>query len=317
MLMIIASISGAIACFIFTQRAIKFSRRQRAALTINKEADNSFIDRWIIFSTKLFARFAQKLLKKKVFQELGSRIIILARLQGVNIDEVGALSSMIGITLVSSAIAFVVTLSPVFAISLFILVWALVFTLSNSRTENLTRSMREQVPEALRCMAACSKSGLSLMQSLESTAKECKGTLSDLFASSASRLKLGETTSQSLSILKNNTLIPELKFVAVALDVQHISGGAIEPILESARQSVNNEIELQRNLKVQTSQARLSATIVTLMPFVLLALFSFISPDFLKPFFSSVPGMALFLAAIFMQMTGVVIVRRILNISKA
>ena len=86
------------------------------------------------------------------------------------------------------------------------------------------------------------------------------------------------------------------------------------PVLEAARESVEGEIELARSLKVQTAQAKLSARIVTVMPFVLIALFSFMSPGFLDPFFASVPGMVLLALALVMQVGGVMLVRRTLAV---
>ena len=53
------------------------------------------------------------------------------------------------------------------------------------------------------------------------------------------------------------------------------------------------------------------------MPFLLVALFSLMSPDFLSPFFSSVLGMAVLALALVMQMAGVVIVRRMLKVEAA
>ena len=50
------------------------------------------------------------------------------------------------------------------------------------------------------------------------------------------------------------------------------------------------------------------------MPFVLVAAFSFASPDFLMPFFSSVTGYALLALALAMQVAGVVLVRKALAV---
>ena len=47
----------------------------------------------------------------------------------------------------------------------------------------------------------------------------------------------------------------ELAFIAVALDVQHASGGSLASVLDAARESVEGEIELERSLRVQTAQA--------------------------------------------------------------
>ena len=77
---------------------------------------------------------------------------------------------------------------------------------------------------------------------------------------------------------------------------------------------MEGEIELARSLRVQTAQAKLSARIVTAMPFVLAALFSLMSPGFLGPFVESVPGMALLAMALAMQAAGVLMVQRMLDV---
>jgi tight adherence protein B len=77
---------------------------------------------------------------------------------------------------------------------------------------------------------------------------------------------------------------------------------------------VESELELARNLKVQTAQARLSSSIVTWMPFILVAIFSFVSPGFLSPFFESLAGIALLVVALLMQAAGVFSVRHMLKV---
>lgn len=174
--------------------------------------------------------------------------------------------------------------------------------------------MREEVPEALRCMGVCFRSGLSLLQTLEQTSREVKGPLGELFGAAARRIEMGAPASEALEALRGGHRVPELAFVAVALDVQHQSGGSVAPVLEAARESVEGELELMRSLRVQTAQAKLSARIVTLMPFVLVALFSLVSSDFLAPFFSSFAGVALLGLALAMQAAGVLVVRRMLRV---
>ncbi len=181
-------------------------------------------------------------------------------------------------------------------------------------SDKQTMSMREDVPEALRMLSMSFRSGHSLLQTLSDSAHEMDGYLSYLFKVSADRLEMGDSPTEALSIMRGNKRVPELSFVAVALDVQHQSGGSIAPVLEAATDSVESELKLTRSLRVQTAQAKLSASIVTVMPFLLVAIFSLMSPDFLSPFFSSLLGMALLALALAMQLTGVLIVRRMLRI---
>ncbi len=75
-------------------------------------------------------------------------------------------------------------------------------------------------------------------------------------------------------------------------------------VLDAARDSVEGELSLRRALKVQTAQAKLSAQVVSVMPFALVAVFSLVSEDFLAPFFASASGWALLALALGMQAAG-------------
>ncbi len=176
------------------------------------------------------------------------------------------------------------------------------------------RALREGVPDALRAMEACFFAGLSLLQTFQHLAAEASGPLKELFFRAARELEAGRTSSEVLSMLKSRADISELSFVAIALQVQHDAGGSMGQILAAARDSVESDLELRRSLRVQTAQAKLSARVVTAMPFVLVAVFSFVSEDFLAPFFSSSLGFALLIVAVGMQAAGILIVRNMLRV---
>jgi len=175
-------------------------------------------------------------------------------------------------------------------------------------------ALREAIPDALRSMSACSYAGFSLLQTFQQVSKEVNEPLRSLFLTAFHDLETGRTVSESLDAFKKNVDVSELAFVTVALDVQHKAGGSLQQVLEAARDSVESELALKRSLRVQTAQAKLSARIVSVMPFILVALFSLISPGFLDPFFRSFTGIALLGIAAFMQIAGILLVRRLLNV---
>ena len=175
-------------------------------------------------------------------------------------------------------------------------------------------ALRDAVPEALRSMGVCFRSGFSLLQTLQQVADEAPGPLGTLFGRAAHRLQTGHGAAEALGALREGATVPELSFVAVALDVQHEAGGSLAQVLDAARESVEGEMELRRSLRVQTAQAKLSARIVSVMPFALIAVFSLVSEDFLEPFFSSATGLALLALALGMQAAGVLAVRRMLAV---
>lgn len=175
-------------------------------------------------------------------------------------------------------------------------------------------AVRESVPDLLRSMEACFQSGYTLVQTFEQVAKEAAGPLRGAFLRAAHLLEAGRPASEALASLRDEVLLPELSFVAAALQVQHEAGGSLKRVLDAARETVEGEIELKRALRVHTAQAKLSARIVSVMPLVLVALFSVVSEGFLRPFFESAVGMALLALAVGMQAAGVAMVRRMLDV---
>lgn len=195
--------------------------------------------------------------------------------------------------------------------SLFVVVLRVLLTRA---IEKERAQLREQVPDALRCMEACMHAGLSLPQTFSEVAQQIDQPARGLFARVSRDLDLGYSMNEALEHFKQVAELPELSFVAMALDVQYACGGSAAPVLRSAEESISRDLDLRRSLRVQTAQAKLSAQIVSVMPFALVFVISAVDPAFLHPFFSSAQGVVLLLLAIAMLGGGVLLVRRMLAV---
>ena len=204
--------------------------------------------------------------------------------------------------------SFVVVLC---ALVLFVVVLRVLLTRA---IEKERAQLREQVPDALRCMEACMHAGLSLPQTFSEVAQQIDQPARGLFARVSRDLDLGYSMNEALEHFKQVAELPELSFVAMALDVQYACGGSATPVLRSAEESISRDLDLRRSLRVQTAQAKLSAQIVSVMPFALVFVISAVDPAFLRPFFSSAQGVVLLLLAIAMLGGGVLLVRRMLAV---
>lgn len=182
------------------------------------------------------------------------------------------------------------------------------------REEQRRNNLRESIPEALQTLKACFQTGYSLGQALGEVKDTARGPLQQLFAEAQGVIETGGSSERALRVLKEKGGESELVFLATALEIQHKTGSSMQRVLEATRQSVTDEIELKRTLRTQTAQAKLSAQIVTLMPFVLIGLFSLVSPGFLDPFFESPLGFALLAIALGMQVAGIALVRKMLKV---
>lgn len=226
-----------------------------------------------------------------------------------------AAGSVVVVALATLALVVgVATSSPIAACATPLCAVVVLAAVAGNARDKRQELVREAVPEALESMAACMGSGFTLLQTFTQVAAETPGPLGETFARSAHVLEVGGSAERALAELREGAHASELAFVAVALDVQHQSGGGMRQVLDAATDSVKGELALRRSLRVQTAQAKLSARVVVVMPFILVAAFSLASPDFLAPFFASPFGYALLALAIIMQVAGVLLVRRALSV---
>ena len=174
--------------------------------------------------------------------------------------------------------------------------------------------LREQLPDALNAIGMCFSAGHSLQQALGQISSETPDPLGRQLRLAADDIDVGYEVSEALERLEQRTNCPDLRFVLVALDIQHMTGGSLREILEGAAASITDSFELARSLEVQTAQARMSARIVTMMPLVLLVLLSLVMPGYLATFFGSSSGFMLLIFALGLEALGIVLIRRILGI---
>ncbi|NPD30727.1 type II secretion system protein [Eggerthellaceae bacterium zg-1084] len=203
--------------------------------------------------------------------------------------------------------------SPVLGVALCCCV--LVGGLAHARTlqERHAWETRESVPGVLESLADALQAGLTVQQALGQVARTERGSLARAFQHAGALLGTGGSLDDALEAIRARSSSPELAFVLVALRVQHRAGGAMGTVIRAAADAARADASLKRSLRAHTAQARLSARIVTVMPFLLMAVFSLASPRFLAPFFGSVGGIGLLSAALCMQAAGVLMVRRVLK----
>ena len=258
----------------------------------------------VVLKVAIIEKFGQEIESALAYKGLRSSSQALVTLLVAGVLVIGIISSV-----VSSSLVCGVMLAACFVLG--VGVWT-----NRQHDERRTR-LREAIPEALQSMKACFQVGYTLAQVVREVHRSTSGPLADLFQEIEGVLETGGSTQAALSVLKKRTSESELVFLATALEIQHKTGSSMQQVLEVTRQSVADEIELKRTLRTQTAQAKLSAQIVTIMPFALIGIFSLLSPGFLDPFFESVPGAVLLFVALSMQCAGIVMVRRFLKVEVA
>ena len=309
-------LAGPVSAYLVAQGASQaFLRRHRSASVVSEVAAQRAA--WLLRNgCRPLEGVAERLLCVPAVAEAAREAVIALAARGFAAGERSLVSLLAALVLAAFLGCSLIARSPWAGLAVAACVVACVVSACRSLGERRRSALVDAVPASLRSMSVCFRAGLSLMQTMRQTGAELGGPLGAVFERAAKELEMGVPASEVLEGFKGRSGVAELAFVAVALDVQHQSGGSLSRVLDVARESLESELELRRSLRVQTAQAKLSARIVTLMPFLLVALFSMISEGFLDPFFESWAGMGLLALALGMQAAGVLLVRRVLRVEE-
>lgn len=175
-------------------------------------------------------------------------------------------------------------------------------------------ALQAAAPEAIRLLCISLESGSSLALALRYAANNCSEPLASELKRAVWDLEAGQSFNKALEGLRQRTGGTEFAYLAVAMEIQHQSGGSLAPILDNVASLLKQSSELKEELRTKTEQGRLSSRIVAVMPFLLLAVLSVFSPGYLSTFFSSPLGFCLLILALALELIGIVLVRRCLAI---
>ncbi|MBQ1856031.1 MAG: type II secretion system F family protein, partial [Anaerovibrio sp.] len=106
----------------------------------------------------------------------------------------------------------------------------------------------------------------------------------------------------------------DFDLVITAVLIQRQVGGNLSQILDSISNTINARLRMRREIKTLTSQGRLSGIILALLPIALAVFINTINPSYLKPLFEEEIGHIAIGIAIFLEIIGFIVIKRIVNI---
>lgn len=261
---------------------------------------------------RLPARLAAKCIP---FDRVVGQVLLVLSFRVNGINRRAVTESLIALSTLSALVALALTQQPLLSLAGLILPTFCLRVWTQKALRDRKIKLREQLPDALRGLGMCFMAGLSLEQAFDQTAQECREPLKRELRRMVDDLHTGSTVMESLDGLDERLAIDDMRFVSIALEIQHRTGGSMREVLDTAADCLLASFDLSRSLEVQTSQARMSARVVSILPIALVAVLSVAMEGYLATFFSSPAGLALLLCAIGMELTGIFIIRRILGIN--
>ena len=170
------------------------------------------------------------------------------------------------------------------------------------------------LPEAIDLMANALKSGFSLESALSMVAREIPDPVGIEFGVAFEEQNLGVPLPEALANMARRVESNELSLMTTALVIHKKTGGNLAEILERIGNTIRQRFRLEREIKTHSAHGKLSAIILILLPIFLAVAIFILRPDYVKVLWVEKIGRYLLVTAIIMQLMGIWIIRRIVNI---
>ena len=141
---------------------------------------------------------------------------------------------------------------------------------SRRRTRRTERFER-QFPEALDLMARAMRAGHSFSNAVQMAGDELPAPLGAEFRLMFDELNYGVPLSEAMLRLSARVPLPDVSYFAIAVMIQRESGGNLAELLDKISSIVRARLKLRGDVRTLSAEGKLSAWILTLLPFVLAA----------------------------------------------
>jgi len=188
-----------------------------------------------------------------------------------------------------------------------------VLKLRVERSRRLAR-FEEQLPEALDIISRALRAGHPFIETLKLVADEMDDPIATEFGMAFTDINYG--ASVRLGFMNLLERVPSMSLMAAitAVLIQRETGGNMAEILEKIASVVRARFRYQRRLRTLSAEGRLSAWILTLVPFVLAGVLMILNPDYLPLLTKDPLGRQLVVGAFVMISVGIFWIRRIIRI---
>jgi tight adherence protein B len=172
----------------------------------------------------------------------------------------------------------------------------------------------EQLPDALDLVARALSAGHAFSESLYMVSTEMPEPIATEFRKAYEEQNLGLSVKLALENLTQRMPLLDLKMCVTAVLIQRETGGNLAEILEKVSYTIRERFRILGDLKTLTTSSRLSAWLLCGLPIFVACAVTVMNPDYMSVLWKDPRGHYLIAAAMTLQITGMLIVRKILKI---
>ena len=265
------------------------------------------------FSQTLYD-FVKKIAKPLVDRRFFSGIDLKLKQADIQLAGAEFVIIMLMAVIVAGILAYMLTINYLFAalasLAIPLVAWVVILL----RIQNRQTAFTEQLGDCLVTVANALRAGYSFQQAMEVIAKEMEPPISQEFSRTFTDVKMGVSLERALEQMDKRVGSPDFALVVTAVLIQREVGGNLAQILDTISDTIMERIRMKREVHALTAQGRLSAIILVVLPFAMGIFMYFNNPNQFMILFEDPTGQMAIVVAIFMDILGFIVIKRIVDI---
>lgn len=176
------------------------------------------------------------------------------------------------------------------------------------------RAFHDQLIDVLMLIIGSLRSGHGLQNALELASREMGPPASEEFARVLREMGFGLGQTEALNNLVARMETDDLQLVVTAVNISHEVGGSLSLVLEKIAETLRERIRLQGELRVLTTQQRLTSYLLVALPIFLAVVLSLMNPQYMSGFLQPGPTRLIPVGILAMELVGFFLTRRMARI---
>jgi tight adherence protein B len=172
----------------------------------------------------------------------------------------------------------------------------------------------EQFPEAIDLLARALRAGHALTTGLQMVGEEMAEPVGPEFRLLFDQQNFGMPLPQALKAFADRIPILDARFFVTAVLTQRDAGGNLSEVLDNLASIIRDRFRVKRQVRVISAHGRITGWILSALPVSLALFFAFSSPETYRKFYTDPLGIKMIVFALSLQVVGVFVIRKIVQI---
>lgn len=204
--------------------------------------------------------------------------------------------------------------NPIFAIVIGAAAAALPWVALNVMGERRTTAFTSQLPDMLQLLATTLRSGFSILQGLDTVARQLPEPTGEEMRQVVAEARLGRPLIQSLDDVAKRVHSDDFDWVVTAIAIQREVGGNLAELLDTVAGTMQERERLRREVKTLTAEGRIGAIILSILPLAIGLFVYSVNPSYIKPMWESIVGKVFLFGSAGLMGVGILWLRKIVRI---